>query len=88
MSSAEYGWDRTSVQTTPAIADGAVYVGSRDGGVYALDAATGRRLRYTDHGAPWVVASAAVRGDTLWVGSSDGEFVAALVTEYGVLRKP
>ncbi len=83
MSSAEYGWDRVSLQASPAVADGVVYIGSRDGGIYALDAATGRRLWYADHGAPWVVASVAVHGDRLWAGSSDGQFVAALDTETG-----
>lgn len=83
MSSAEYGWDRVSLQASPAVAGGAVYIGSRDGGVYALDADSGERLWYADHGASWVVASAAVREDRLWVGSSDGQFVAALDAETG-----
>jgi len=83
VSSAESGWDRVSIQASPAVADGRVFIGSRDGGVYALDAGTGERLWYTDYGAPWVVASVGVRGDRLWVGSSDGLFVAALDTETG-----
>lgn len=83
MESAEYGWDRVSLQASPAVADGVVYIGSRDGGVYALDAATGDRLWYVDHGAPWVVASAAVDGRRLWVGSSDGLFVAGMMAGSG-----
>lgn len=78
LSSAEFGWDRVSIRASPAVADGVVYIGSRDGGLYALDASDGRRLWYADHGAPWVVASAAVRDDRVWIGSSDGLFVAAL----------
>lgn len=83
LSSAESGWDPVSLQASPAVADGRVFIGSRDGGVYALDARTGKRLWYTDYGAPWVVTSAAVRGDRLWIGSSDGHFVAALDAKTG-----
>ncbi|WP_078888168.1 PQQ-binding-like beta-propeller repeat protein [Streptomyces sp. NRRL S-118] len=38
-------WTHTTgsrVQTTPAVVDGTVYIGSDDKRVYALDAATGR----------------------------------------------
>lgn len=83
MVSAEFGWDRVSLQSSPVVADGVLYIGSRDGGVYALDADTGGRLWYADHGDPWVVASAAVRNDTVWTGSSDGLFVAALDANTG-----
>lgn len=78
LASADFGWDRVSLQSSPAVDGGVLYIGSRDGGVYALDANTGERLWYADHGNPWVVASAAVHGDTIWIGSSDGLFVAAL----------
>jgi outer membrane protein assembly factor BamB len=78
MESSDFGWDRVSLQSSPAVAGGVLYIGSRDGGVYALDAETGDRLWYADHGSPWVVASAAVRNDTVWTGSSDGLFVVAI----------
>jgi outer membrane protein assembly factor BamB len=74
----EFGFDRTTIQASPAIADGRVYVGSRDGGFYALDMESGERLWRVDYGFPWVVASAAVRDGRVYLGSSDGHFVQAL----------
>ena len=60
-----------------------VFVGSRDGAIYGLDAATGsRRWRVSHHGS-WVIGSPAVHGDKVFVGSSDGHFVQALEPETG-----
>jgi hypothetical protein len=55
-----------------------VFVGSRDGAIYGLDAATGeRRWRVSHHGS-WVIGSPAVDGERVYVGSSDGHFAQAL----------
>jgi len=78
LDSKKFGFDRRAVQSSPAIADGMVYVGSRDGGLYSIDLNTGeRRWRFTHRGS-WVVGSPAVSGGTVFVGSSDGHFLQAV----------
>ncbi len=78
LSSAEFGFDRKTIQSSPAVADGTVLFGSRDGKFYAVDVASGElRWRY-DNGMPWVVSSPAVFDSMAIVGSSDGLYVHAL----------
>jgi len=50
---------------------GVVYVGSDDGGIYALDAATGKVLWKTNTGGP-VKSSPEVADGVVYVGSDDG----------------
>jgi outer membrane protein assembly factor BamB len=55
-----------------------VYVGSRDGFLYALDAASGQpKWRYDAQGS-WVVGTPAVDGDSVYVGTSDTGLLLAL----------
>lgn len=72
------GFDRRALQSSPAIADGLVFVGSRDGGLYALDLATGERRWRVSHRGSWVVGSPAVEDGRVYVGSSDGHFIHAV----------
>ncbi|NOT08124.1 MAG: PQQ-binding-like beta-propeller repeat protein [Gemmatimonadales bacterium] len=73
------GYDRRGIQSSAAIADGTIFLGSRDDGVYALDAATGAARWRASHRGSWVVGSPAVDGEgRVFVGSSDGRFVQAL----------
>jgi outer membrane protein assembly factor BamB len=72
------GYDRRSIQSTAAIAEGHVFLGSRDDGFYAIDFATGQRKWRQSHGGSWVVASPAVRDGKAYVGSSDGRFIHAV----------
>jgi eukaryotic-like serine/threonine-protein kinase len=71
------------VESSPAVVDGTVYVGSDYGYVYALDAATGH-LRWSAITQGGVVSSPVVAGDTLYVGSEDDK-VYALDTATGHL---
>jgi hypothetical protein len=76
--SADFGFDRKSLISSPAVVDGTVYVGSRDGFMYAIDQTTGERKWRADHRVSWAMSSPAISGDVLYSGTSDGAFVHAL----------
>jgi len=60
---------------TPLLLDGVLYVGSSDGGLYALAAATGKTLWRYDAGAP-IYSGIGLHGrDTLMFGTMDGSVV-------------
>ena len=84
------GYDRRTIQSTAAIAEDHVFFGSRDGGFYAVDFATGERRWRASHGGSWVVGSPAVRDGRAYVGSSDGHFIHAVDVASGkeVWRTP
>lgn len=84
--SGDFGFDRRTIQSSPAVADGAVFVGSRDGTMYAVDAATGRRRFTVSHGTSWVITSPAVTGGTVFLGSSDAAFAQAVDAATGEER--
>lgn len=84
--SADYGFDRRTVQSSPAVVGGRVLVGARDGYFYALDAATGERLWRQDHEVSWVNSSPAVSDGVAVVGSSDEQFVQAVDVATGEER--
>jgi len=69
------GYDRRAIQSTAAIVDGVVFLGSRDDGFYALDLATGEQRWRSSHHTSWVVGSPAARDGKAYVGSSDGHFI-------------
>lgn len=72
------GFDRRSVQSSPAVTADLVVVGCRDGFLYGVDRATGKERWKVDHKVSWVVGSPAIAGDRAMVGSSDGRFVQAV----------
>jgi outer membrane protein assembly factor BamB len=61
--------------SSPAVANGAVYFGSGDGNIYALDAATGA-LKWKMSTGNVVHASPAVSGGVVYIGSWDSYFYA------------
>jgi outer membrane protein assembly factor BamB len=77
-SSGAFVWNYTTgsfVQSSPAVADGKIFVGSWDGKVYALNASTGALVwRYTT-GSP-VASSPAVADGIVFVGSDDDNVYA------------
>ena len=85
-SSAKFGFDRTTLQSSPAVAGDALYIGARDGVLYALDRATGRLRWRNDHNMSWVNSSPAVDGGLVYAGSSDARFVQAVDTATGQER--
>jgi outer membrane protein assembly factor BamB len=69
----------SSIRSSPAISDDTVYIGSGDGCVYALDAATGtEKWEYKVDGGIW--SSPAMTCDTLYIGVEDqfGTYLYAL----------
>lgn len=78
LDSGSFGFDRRTIQSSPVVADGRVFVGARDGFLYALDAASGARVWTFDHEISWVNSSAAIAEGVLYVGTSDGQFVQAV----------
>jgi outer membrane protein assembly factor BamB len=78
LHSGDYGFDRRSIQSSPAVDDGVVYVGARDGFLYAIGADDGKlRWRY-DHKISWIITSPAVSEHVVFAGSSDAHFAQAL----------
>jgi hypothetical protein len=71
-------WSYTTdgpVESSPAVADGKVYVGSLDNKTYCLNALTGEHIwTYTTGG--WVISSPAVADGKVYVGSWDGKVYA------------
>jgi len=69
------GVDRKSIIASPAVVDGTVYIGSRDGFMYALDQGTGAQKWRFSHDGSWAMSSAAIYGGKLYAGTSDDRFV-------------
>ncbi len=63
------------VISSPAVVNGVVYVGSTDGNLYAVDAATGN-LKWKFPTGSWVVSSPAVSAGIVYFGSYDSNFYA------------
>jgi outer membrane protein assembly factor BamB len=70
-------WNFTTnafVESSPAVANGVVYIGSDDGNFYALNATDGAKIwNYTTSGGE---SSPAVAGDVVYVGGFDGNLYA------------
>jgi outer membrane protein assembly factor BamB len=60
------------VESSPAVADGRVFVGSNDGRLYVLDFGDGRKVAEFNLGAP-VSASPAIASGRVVVGAQDGK---------------
>ena len=63
---------RARVESSPAIADGRVFVGSNDGRFYVLHLETGEKLWEFEAGAP-LSASPAIANGRIVIGSQDGK---------------
>jgi outer membrane protein assembly factor BamB len=84
LDSARHGYDRRTITSSPAVAGGVVYFGSRDGSLYAVDAATGAlRWRVLHDETSWSIASPAVVGGLVFDASSDAAFFHAVDASTG-----
>ncbi len=84
--SAKYGFDRRTLQSSPAVADGLVLVGARDGFLYAIHVTDGSLAWRFDHQISWVIGSPSVDDSMVYVGSSDAQFLQALDVATGAER--
>ncbi len=64
-----------AIYSSPAVADGIVYFGSRDNKLYALDTASGTKLWEFETGS-WVDSSPVVANGTVYFGSNDSRLYA------------
>jgi eukaryotic-like serine/threonine-protein kinase len=72
----DYPTSKSWVNGTPAVRDGAVYVGTSDSARFmALDAKTGR-LRFNFDAKAYMFSSAALAGDLAYVGDHSGRLYA------------
>jgi eukaryotic-like serine/threonine-protein kinase len=77
MVAAEFGFDRTQIQSSPTVGNGVLYIGSRDASLYAIDLETGTARWTAEDGSAWVVDSPALVDGTVFSGrSSSGRFRA------------
>lgn len=84
LDSSEYGYDRRTITSSPTVSGGIVYFGSRDGALYAVDAATGRfRWRGPHDETSWSIASPAVVDGVVLDASSDAAFIRGVDAETG-----
>lgn len=81
-----FGFDRKSIQSSPAIAGDLVLAGARDGFLYAIDLATGKQRWVVDHKVSWVNCSVAISDGMVYTGTSDGAFLQALDLATGAER--
>jgi eukaryotic-like serine/threonine-protein kinase len=83
LDSGKFGYDRRSVQSSPAVAGGIVAFGSRDGHFYGLDEATGAQRWRLHDTVWWINASPAMQDGRAYASSSDGRYVEAVEAATG-----
>lgn len=72
------GWDRLSIDSTPAIADSIIVFGSRDGNVYALNTLSGKQYWEFSYGPTWAISSPAIHKGIAYIGWSDNNLFSAI----------
>ncbi|MBI4188479.1 MAG: PQQ-like beta-propeller repeat protein [Chloroflexi bacterium] len=65
----------SAISSSPAVAYGTIYIGSRDNKLYALDATSGAK-RWEFPTDSWVESSPSVAGGMVYFGSNDGTLYA------------
>jgi eukaryotic-like serine/threonine-protein kinase len=78
LDGAEFGYDRTQIMGAATVTEDAVYFGSRDARLYALDRRRGSALWRFEEPSAWVIAAPAVAGDTLYSTRSSSANVRAV----------
>lgn len=83
LHSGDFGFDRKSIQSSPAVDGDTVYFGARDGFLYAVSSSEGKLRWRFDHEQSWVNTSPAIADNTVYAASSDGHFLQAVDTRTG-----
>jgi outer membrane protein assembly factor BamB len=86
LKSADFGYDRRSIQSSPALGDGAVFFGSKDGSIYAVDQHTGKQRWRRKAQVYWYMSAPAFDRHMVFTGNSDGRFIQALDAASGEVR--
>ncbi len=83
LNSGDFGFDRRSIQSAPAVADGMVVFGARDGLLWAVDAATGKERWRFDHEIVWVIGGPAIANGRVFDATSDDAIIQAFDLKTG-----
>jgi len=78
LNNEQFGFDRKAVISSPTLYQDKLFVGGRDGFLYALDKQSGKKLWSYNYEVSWVISTVAVKNNILVTGTSDGRFVHAL----------
>lgn len=73
----------TGIQSSVAVSDGKVYFGTREPFFFALDAETGKQIWKYNAENSWILSSAVVKDNTVYVGTSDTYALLALDAQTG-----
>ena len=78
LDSDKFGWDRNSIDSSPALSDSLLVFGSRDGNIYTLNQKTGKLKWKFSYGPTWAIASPAIKDNVVYIGWSDNNVFCAL----------
>lgn len=79
------GFIRSDIFTRPSLRDGLLIFGSRDGNVYAVEAATGQKRWNFAYGTTWAMSTVA-DADAVYVGWSTNNMISALDLRTGTMK--
>lgn len=86
LDGADFGFDRTQVTGAASVTDEAVYFGSRDARLYALERESGNELWRVEEPSAWVIATPAVTPDTVYSARSSSANLRAVARDSGEER--
>ncbi len=76
--SADWGFDRKQMYSSPTVSDGVLYVGSRDAALYAVDVETRDTVWTFVDGTAWVISSPAIAGGRVFSARSGSLKIRAI----------
>lgn len=83
LNSADFGFDRRQIQSSATIADGTMWIGSRDASLYSIDLGT-REVRWSyEEGTSWVAATPILHDGKIFSARSGSRTVRALDARSG-----
>ena len=76
----KFGFDRKAIIASPTVSANGLFIGGRDGYLYALDKTSGKELWNFDYKVSWIISTVAIKESLLVTGTSDGRFIHAVHT--------